>query len=523
LATESHTPVWFLVSGLALIAVAAILLVAALGNRLYASNLSFAALAVVLVLLGFTAFLYVRAWYLERRGVYATERQFESVYRHALDAILILDDHGVCLDANPAAIALLGAHPVTIVGHSFAQFYERQQGFESQWRMFRECRYQRGQTELVRTDGGRVCVHYTISADPEGHNVLILCDVTERIRAEDSLRQSQERFQQISDNIHEIVWMMDAETKQIVEVNRAYETITGRSLESIASDPSSYADLIHPADRVQILAKLEEAAHSGRFDEEFRIVRPDGEVRWVSVKASPVPAEGNMIRQLVGTTQDVTARKRAEAQVAEHLAAAEAARDQADAARGEAEALRKATLALTQNLSMDAVLDTLLETVRQIVPFEMASVLLTEEEGRLFVARSVPASSSNRPVITLELAENPLLQRATLSKKSVYVEDTHEERDWRENKPFLGVRGWIAVPLVVSDNVLGLLTIGSATPGSFAAEHVRLARSLAIPAAVAIHNARLYEWAQIYANERQTLLKKADVSRKTEDRDPLAN
>jgi GAF domain-containing protein len=58
--------------------------------------------------------------------------------------------------------------------------------------------------------------------------------------------------------------------------------------------------------------------------------------------------------------------------------------------------------------------------------------------------------------------------------------------------------------------VLGLLSVGESEPRAFTPEHFGLAKSLAVPAAVAIHNARLYEWAQIYATERETLLKKID-------------
>ena len=100
--------------------------------------------------------------------------------------------------------------------------------------------------------------------------------------------------------------------------------------------------------------------------------------------------ENGNIRWLVGTAQDVTARKIAEELVADHLAAAEAA-------RAEAEALRKATLALTQNLRMDAVLDTLLRYLFEIVPYDSASVILTEEDSRLFVAREAPPAPSTNP------------------------------------------------------------------------------------------------------------------------------
>ena len=309
---------------------------------------------------------------------------------------------------------------------------------------------------------------------------------------------------------NEVFWLLDAATKKVVAVNRAYETVTGRSLESIENDPSSYEDLIHAGDRAHVLAKLENAVHSGHLDEEFRTVRPDGEVRWVWVKASPVRASDNAIRQLYGTAQDITAKKLADAQVAEHLVAAETARAEAESASAEAEALRRATLALTQNLRMDAVLDTLLQTLFQIVAYDAASVILTEENERLFVAREAPPAASNRPVVTLETSDSAILQRVLVLKRATYVPDTREESEWRDNKAFSGVRSWIAVPLVVSDSVVGLLSIGSKQPRAFTTRHFHLAKLLAIPAAVAIHNARLYEWAQIYAAERQTLLKKLD-------------
>lgn len=96
------------------------------------------------------------------------------------------------------------------------------------------------------------------------------------------------------------------------------------------------------------------------------------------------------------------------------------------------------------------------------------------------------------------------------------MSDTREENDWRNTKALVKVRDWIAVPLVVGDSVLGLLSIGESRPRSFTTEHFRLAKSLAIPAAVAIHNARLYEWAQIYAAERASLLRKADSTRSSD-------
>jgi PAS domain S-box-containing protein len=90
------------------------------------------------------------------------------------------------------------------------------------------------------------------------------------IRALGEHRESEERFQQMASNIREIFWMIDAGTKKALYVNEAYETITGRSCQSLLENPSSYEDLIHL--EVHVLAQLEEATHTGQFSERFRIL-----------------------------------------------------------------------------------------------------------------------------------------------------------------------------------------------------------------------------------------------------------
>jgi len=508
---DVRTPLWFQIASRLLLLFAAVLLFLSLGTRVYASNLVVAAFAIVFLAQGCAAFLYAHAWFAERRRAHDTKRELSSIYCHVLDGIVILDDRGVCLDANPAAFAILGASPGVLVGRSFAQFLKNPQEFERQWRAFLDESFQHGRRELVRYNGSRVVVNFTLTANYlPGRHAMILCDITERVEAQHSAREVQNLYQHMADSIDEVFWLLDAATKKVVAVNRAYETVTGRSLESIQTDPSSYEDVIHAGDRPRVLAKLETAVHSGHFDEEFRIVRPSGEVRWVWVKASPVRASDDTIRQLYGTAQDITAKKLADAQVAEHLVAAESARAEAESAGAEAEALRRATLALTQNLRMDAVLDTLLHTLSKIVAYDTASVILTEENERLFVAREAPPAAVNRPVVTLEPGDSAILQRVLVMKTATYVPDTRDESDWQDHKAFSGARSWIAVPLVVSDSVVGLLSIGSKQPRAFTTQHFHLAKLLAIPAAVAIHNARLYEWAKIYAAERQTLLKKLD-------------
>ncbi len=151
-------------------------------------------------------------------------------------------------------------------------------------------------------------------------SVLIVLYTRSLRRAQQVQLDTEERLQQMADNIQEIFWMIDAKTKKALYVTEAYETITGHSCQSLLENPSSYEELIHPEDRVHVLAKLGEATQTGHFDERFRIVRPRGEVRWVTVHGFPVRDAAGTIHRLVGTARDVTAQKEAEDKVAEHLA-----------------------------------------------------------------------------------------------------------------------------------------------------------------------------------------------------------
>jgi PAS domain S-box-containing protein len=330
--------------------------------------------------------------------------------------------------------------------------------------------------------------------------------VTDRTLAESSLQNSEERFQQMANNIQEIFWMMDANTQDVTYVNAAYTTITGHSVESVLQNPISYRELIHPEDRIRFLSKLRDVAISGSLDEEFRFIRADGEVRWAWVKGARVPLS-KPTRWLVGTAQDITSRKQAEMKIIEQLEAVEAA-------RAEAEALRKSTLALSQNLAMDSVLDTLLLCISELVPFDNATVLFVDDGLELMVAREAPRNVSKRIGLSLKASENAFLQRVLFEKKAILLCDVSAEQDWRNSQPFDRLQSWLGIPLLAGVRVLGILSLGARTTFAFTNEHLRLAKSLAIPAAVAIHNARVHERAEIYSAELELRLQELRATQK---------
>ncbi|MGB8062762.1 MAG: PAS domain-containing protein [Candidatus Sulfotelmatobacter sp.] len=234
-------------------------------------------------------------------------------------------------------------------------------------------------------------------------------------------------FHQMADNIQEIFWVIDAQTKEATYVNPAYEAITGRSCQSLLENPSSYEEVIDPGDRVRVLAKLDEAVRTGGFDERFRIVKPDGEVRWIWVRGSPRRDATGKITRLGGTALDITALKKAEDQVAANLA-------KANAAHEEAEALRKATLALTQDLRMDCVLDALLRSLAELVPYTCARILVPEAGPHWLAlgekSSPEPGKKSPRSSLTFVADESPFFQRIWSEQKRVLISDTSNDKEW---------------------------------------------------------------------------------------------
>src|SRR5207249_86298 len=134
----------------------------------------------------------------------------------------------------------------------------------------------------------------------------------ERKRAEDALHESQQRFRQLAENIREVFWMTDTDKNHMIYISPAYEEIWGRSCESLYAAPRSWLEAIHPKDRERVLSAAVTRQVSGIYDEEYRIIRGDGKVRWIKDRAFPVPDDFGVIYRIAGIAEDITERKAAE-------------------------------------------------------------------------------------------------------------------------------------------------------------------------------------------------------------------
>jgi PAS domain S-box-containing protein len=134
----------------------------------------------------------------------------------------------------------------------------------------------------------------------------ISTDITEWKRAEKALQESQERFRQLVEIIKEVFWLSNPEKTQMLYISPAYESIWGRSCESVYASPRAWLDAIHSEDRDRVLEAALTKQVRGDYDEKYRIVRPDGSIRWIRDRAFPVRDEAGAVYRIAGIAEDIT-------------------------------------------------------------------------------------------------------------------------------------------------------------------------------------------------------------------------
>jgi PAS domain S-box-containing protein len=140
--------------------------------------------------------------------------------------------------------------------------------------------------------------------------------VAERLQTEAALRESEERFRQLAENVEVAFWLGTPEVgdeRQVLYVNPAFEEIFGIAAEEIYRSDRAWLKAVHEEDRGRTLSALEEFLQDrGDYDIEYRIVRNDGAIRWIWARGFPIRDEQGQIYRTSGLVQDVTERVRAE-------------------------------------------------------------------------------------------------------------------------------------------------------------------------------------------------------------------
>jgi diguanylate cyclase (GGDEF)-like protein/PAS domain S-box-containing protein len=138
-------------------------------------------------------------------------------------------------------------------------------------------------------------------------------DITESKHAEAALRQSEEQFRQLADNIHEVFFVVTPEPVRMVYLSPAYEEIWGRSRQDAYDRPGAWIESVHPEDRERVgtfFFTVSLQGVEGRV--EYRVVRPDGSIRWIDARSFPVRDSTGKFIRVVGIAEDTTVRREKE-------------------------------------------------------------------------------------------------------------------------------------------------------------------------------------------------------------------
>ncbi|WP_084776870.1 PAS domain-containing protein [Anabaena sp. PCC 7108] len=148
--------------------------------------------------------------------------------------------------------------------------------------------------------------------DKQGNPIRMIgsiADITERKQTEQALRESESKFRELAENIHEVFHINSADLSEMLYVNPGYEEIWGRSCESLYQNPESWNESIHPEDSDRIFAACTRLIQGEPLHEEYRIIRPSGEVRWISARVFPIYNQSGDILRHAGIAADITNRK----------------------------------------------------------------------------------------------------------------------------------------------------------------------------------------------------------------------
>jgi PAS domain S-box-containing protein len=255
------------------------------------------------------------------RDVSRSEERYRAIFAQVGVGVMHSNSKGRVLNVNPKFCEISGytreealalgirqlTHPEDM-GRSLQARAQLLAGMRSAYE--RDLRF-------IRKDGTEIWTHVTTSLirGADGgpvHFISLIHDISAQKQAEEERREIALRFQQVTENIRDVFWLVDHVKNEMLYVSPAYEVIWGRSRRSLYSAPRDWLDAIHPEDRDRVLKASQTKQLTGDYDEEYRIVRPDASVRWIRDRAFPVHSEGGRDVRVAGIAEDITERKHAD-------------------------------------------------------------------------------------------------------------------------------------------------------------------------------------------------------------------
>ena len=248
-----------------------------------------------------------------------SEEEFRQLVEVASDMIYRTDAAGRLLYASPVALKTLDYQAEDLIGQPYLMVVRPD--WHEAVRAFYTDQRSRGllstyfELPLVSRSGQEIWIgqHVRLVDDPRfsAGFQAIARDVTDRRRTEEALRESEQRFRQLTETIDDVFWLSDVSKTEMMYLSPSFERLWGLSPEVIYQNPQAWLATVDPEDRARVIEALPRQA-TGEFDVEFRIIRPDGEVRWVRDRAFPLRDSTGQVYRIAGVSTDVTVRRNLE-------------------------------------------------------------------------------------------------------------------------------------------------------------------------------------------------------------------
>ena len=248
----------------------------------------------------------------ERKRV---QEQLDHFFDVSVDLLCFVGFNGFFKRVNPAWEKLLGYTEVELLSKPFIEFVhpddrehtlkEAERNSKGQETISFENRY-------LCKDGSCKWLLWNSAAIPDEEMIYgVAHDITERKRMENSLRESKEHLALAQQAARIGSFELDLQTMQAAS-SAALETLYGVAPGELSRKYEDWAEYVHPEDLPNVKHELERALSSGEYNDEFRIFRKDGSLRWIYGTGKVFHNEAGVPQRLVGINMDVTERKLAE-------------------------------------------------------------------------------------------------------------------------------------------------------------------------------------------------------------------
>jgi PAS domain S-box-containing protein len=250
-----------------------------------------------------------------------SEEKFRTLAQTAVDAIIITDADNNIVFSNRSLERIFDHNHSDILGLPINMLIpdEYQSEFQGQMDIPIENEEYMGivfETYGLRKDGSEFPLEISLNhweVEGESYTTAIIRDITRRRLYEFKLKMREEIFQLMANNINEVFWIIDPLNGQLIYMSPSYKFIWGENTDLLFQNPRAWIQSIVEEDRERFIEHIF-GNKSSKWHEslEFRLLRPDGEIRWILTRAFPVINENKEIYRRVGIATDITKLKEIE-------------------------------------------------------------------------------------------------------------------------------------------------------------------------------------------------------------------